>query len=509
MFMKKTTVFSTLIAATTASSDIILMDQIGLDNGASVIDTNIKPNQIFEDNFSIYDTAVIDNFTANQENLTTVEMVLAGWNGFVDPSNINGFSANLYSTPQSAELTLIGDIGHVSVDIANTTMSPTWLGVGFLFLMPASMEPNFGENWFSMIPENEFGTNGQVGVPISTLGDQQAYQANPGGGFGFTLQLISQSAPYRILGQSPCSTGFDCNKNMIDDCDDIANGTSLDCNSNSIPDECDISQGTSLDTNTDGIPDECQDCNMNGIPDPVDIKNGTSIDIDGDGFPDECQDCNMNGQPDFEDILNGVSNDCNQNDIPDECDLTDGYSFDCNNNSIPDECDVINGTSFDCDQNNVPDECQPDCDEDGFIDACDSEPDIDGDGIPDQCEIDCNENTIPDDYEIELGISQDCNGNLVPDECDIADGVEFDCNSNAIPDSCELIDPENDQNNNGILDNCECAGDADLDGYVNVNDLLIIIGYWGNDIPQGDLNGDGIVDVTDLLIVVGNWGQCE
>jgi len=84
-----------------------------------------------------------------------------------------------------------------------------------------------------------------------------------------------------------------------------------------------------------------------------------------------------------------------------------------------------------------------------------------------------------------------------------------DCNENGIPDTCELKDPDNDQNNNGELDDCECVGDADGDEYVNVNDLLIVIGFWGNDIPQGDLNQDGIVDVSDLLIVVANWGPCE
>jgi len=31
----------------------------------------------------------------------------------------------------------------------------------------------------------------------------------------------------------------------------------------------------------------------------------------------------------------------------------------------------------------------------------------------------------------------------------------------------------------------------------------------GNNTPQADLNFDGIVDVTDLLIVVGSWGECE
>jgi hypothetical protein len=67
-----------------------------------------------------------------------------------------------------------------------------------------------------------------------------------------------------------------------------------------------------------------------------------------------------------------------------------------------------------------------------------------------------------------------------------------------------------DGSGNTIADECpvECQ-DINGDGYVNVNDLLIIIGYWGNNTPQADLNFDGIVDVTDLLIVVGNWGPCE
>jgi hypothetical protein len=43
----------------------------------------------------------------------------------------------------------------------------------------------------------------------------------------------------------------------------------------------------------------------------------------------------------------------------------------------------------------------------------------------------------------------------------------------------------------------------------NVNDLLIIIGYWGSNTTQADLNFDGIVNVSDLLIVIDNWGPCE
>ena len=44
---------------------------------------------------------------------------------------------------------------------------------------------------------------------------------------------------------------------------------------------------------------------------------------------------------------------------------------------------------------------------------------------------------------------------------------------------------------------------------MNVSDLLWIITGWGTSIPAFDINSDGIVDVSDLLIVVGNWGECE
>ena len=60
------------------------------------------------------------------------------------------------------------------------------------------------------------------------------------------------------------------------------------------------------------------------------------------------------------------------------------------------------------------------------------------------------------------------------------------------------------------ISNEEWVGDANLDGYLNVNDLLAVIDSWG--ICGGclaDINSDGIVDVSDLLIVVGNWGPCE
>jgi hypothetical protein len=63
---------------------------------------------------------------------------------------------------------------------------------------------------------------------------------------------------------------------------------------------------------------------------------------------------------------------------------------------------------------------------------------------------DCNGNALPDDTDIETGLSLDCNGNDVPDECDLASGFSQDCDGNSVPDEC---DP--DLNGNLIPDACE------------------------------------------------------
>jgi len=49
------------------------------------------------------------------------------------------------------------------------------------------------------------------------------------------------------------------------------------------------------------------------------------------------------------------------------------------------------------------------------------------------------------------------------------------------------------------------------DGYVDVNDLLILIADWGTctDNYAGDLNEDGTVDIEDLLVLIAAWGPCE
>jgi hypothetical protein len=67
-----------------------------------------------------------------------------------------------------------------------------------------------------------------------------------------------------------------------------------------------------------------------------------------------------------------------------------------------------------------------------------------------------------------------------------------------------------DKNNNGIPDDCECLGDVDGNGKVNIDDLFRVLGLWGtcDECPE-DVNSDGKVNIDDVFIILGAWGPCE
>jgi hypothetical protein len=53
-----------------------------------------------------------------------------------------------------------------------------------------------------------------------------------------------------------------------------------------------------------------------------------------------------------------------------------------------------------------------------------------------------------------------------------------------------------------------CPADLTNDGVVDVDDLFVLLGYWGYSDSPADINDDGTVDVDDLFIVLNNWGPC-
>jgi hypothetical protein len=83
----------------------------------------------------------------------------------------------------------------------------------------------------------------------------------------------------------------------------------------------------------------------------------------------------------------------------------------------------------------------------------------------------------------------DCNGNGIADSTDIANGA-MDWDADGTPDSCEVN-----------------AGDLNLNGIVDGQDLSILLGWWGISNPMfGDLNHDGMVNGIDMGMILGRFG---
>ena len=64
----------------------------------------------------------------------------------------------------------------------------------------------------------------------------------------------------------------------------------------------------------------------------------------------------------------------------------------------------------------------------------------------------------------------------------------------------------NDAGGNNVADECpeESCADLNNSGLIDIEDLLLLIGYWGT--SDGDCDADGDTDIEDLLYLIGSWG---
>lgn len=56
-----------------------------------------------------------------------------------------------------------------------------------------------------------------------------------------------------------------------------------------------------------------------------------------------------------------------------------------------------------------------------------------------------------------------------------------------------------------------CSGDFDNDGYIGIQDFLILLSQWGETTPigeDGDTDRNGFVDIQDFLELLATWGPC-
>lgn len=185
-----------VVLGATANAALV-MDQLpraaGDSNGA------VFASQVFEPANAIFTVSTIDDFTVNASQLlvTNVTAYMGGWNGFADghwsdPTRVRGFRVSIYSSIANA-----GDeiaVGSVDVAVGDATITAGFHPASFSRFVSLNVNlalPAAGTYWVGVQGLLDFGGGGgQIGVFQSqwagnTPGGTNAWQANPGEGFGF------------------------------------------------------------------------------------------------------------------------------------------------------------------------------------------------------------------------------------------------------------------------------------------------------------------------------------
>ncbi|MCZ6834751.1 MAG: M12 family metallo-peptidase [Planctomycetota bacterium] len=260
----------------------------------------------------------------------------------------------------------------------------------------------------------------------------------------------------------------DCNNNCIEDADELSNGTATDCNANGILDDCDFVTSPQ-DCNNNGILDECEDCNNNGLADECEFAgqfNATSGQQSPIGLGSSVQYVILSPPNALGDVTIDFSA------IAQLATSTKYIEVTINNTYNEDIFRDPNTT--DCPLTPESDQLViPQAEYNALVGGGDLTIDLVSDtSLP----FECNPGQLP---WVSIDISY-----IAPSEVN-------DVNDNMIPDECDLA-----------------QGDNNLDGVVNVDDLLSLLAKWGvcaDPCPE-DTDLDGDVDVEDLLALLANWG---
>jgi hypothetical protein len=375
------------------------------------------------------------------------------------------------------------------------------------------------------------------------------------------LGLFKPGTPASVTAVAigPDTGPADCNMNGVDDDDDIAGGTSLDCDGNGIPDECDpdcdgdaTPDACEDDTDGDGHPDDCDNCPGDHNPDQADH------DDDGVGNPCDADYClTQLFADDFEAPVGWTTT---------ASGATDGFW----ERAVPvDDPSWPHDPESDADGSGrcfVTDNAAGWSDVDDGVVILRSPP-LDFRLRRITIRYDYFLNLTRDDGNDRLVVQASSTGlggpwtdvavhdrdqgvawttHLVtPETLDAAnvamtstmrirfiaydappdDVVEAavdavvvttghcyaDCNDNDVDDALDIADGTSaDVNDNGVPDECECIGDADGDGAIGFQDLLVLLQEWGPCLAcPSDLDGSDAVAFGDLLQLLFLWGPCR
>jgi len=181
--------FALLAMAAGASADVVVMDQIGPDPTATAAGA-VYASQEFPD-FATFTIAGIDDFTiASGGSVSRVDAVLGFFNT-TTPSfaNVTGYRVQFYTSVAAAAANQTGNAGTATVApglvTVTTPFGPTTDGRGLVSIPVTGVTLGAGTYWVAVQPIMAFGTGGQIGPVSSVIGNLNAVQTNPAGGFAF------------------------------------------------------------------------------------------------------------------------------------------------------------------------------------------------------------------------------------------------------------------------------------------------------------------------------------
>jgi hypothetical protein len=190
-----------------------ILDQIG-PNPTYVQGNTAYNSQIFGSPYTKDNLGVVDNFsiTTAGTTLTEVDAAILGSAGFVagDYAEVTAFRVEVYSSVAAAASSLTGDVYEESAKPTDFTLTAPYGTDPFSALARISIDLTLGVGTYelALIPVLNYTSSdgAKIGVYSSTYGgDSNAYQVNPGGGFGFAgnTNALDTNAAYRILGNVP------------------------------------------------------------------------------------------------------------------------------------------------------------------------------------------------------------------------------------------------------------------------------------------------------------------
>ncbi|MBM4007783.1 MAG: hypothetical protein FJ292_09550 [Planctomycetes bacterium] len=149
-----------------------------------------------------YDLIALDDFTlAGESRIDRFEAVIQGYGNWSGTGNIQGLVARVFASPQQAAAGWSNAVATVQLAAPSAY---TAFGTGLLCGFDVDITLGAGR-WYIGLQAIMPGSAGQVGVVISNLGaPAQAFQANPGGGFGVPGNLIERpvNLAYRLSGSA-------------------------------------------------------------------------------------------------------------------------------------------------------------------------------------------------------------------------------------------------------------------------------------------------------------------